>query len=90
MSKHKNFSRRALVCILTHTHLEGHRSVDLGNHPPSFVRARREQGCLWEYGGSQLVQMLRKAGAARVNRRLLRYYLIVRRLPNVFALACRS
>ena len=36
MSKHKNFSRRALVCILTHTHLEGHRSVDLGNHPPSF------------------------------------------------------
>ena len=38
MSKHKNFSRRALVCILTHTHLEGHRSVDLGNHPPSFVR----------------------------------------------------
>ena len=58
MSKHKNFSRRALVCILTHTHLEGHRSVDLGNHPPSFVRARREQGCLWEYGGSQLVQTL--------------------------------
>ena len=34
--------------------------------------------------------MLRKAGAARVNRRLLRYYLIVRRLPNVFTLACRS
>ena len=34
--------------------------------------------------------MLRKAGAARVNRRLRRYYLIVRRLPNVFALACRS
>ena len=49
MSKHKNFSRRALVCILTHTHLEGYRSVDLGSHPPSFVRARREQGCLWEY-----------------------------------------
>ena len=34
--------------------------------------------------------MLRKASAARVNRRLLRYYLIVRRLPNVFALVCRS
>ena len=34
--------------------------------------------------------MLRKARVARVNRRLLRYYLIVRRLPNVFALACRS
>ena len=35
-------------------------------------------------------QMLTKASAARVDRRLLRYYLIVRRLPNVFALACRS
>ena len=34
------------------------------------------------------VEMLRKAGAARVNRRLRRYYLIVRLLPNVFALAC--
>ena len=34
--------------------------------------------------------MLRMASVARVNRRLLRYYLIVRRLPNVFALACRS
>ena len=30
------------------------------------------------------------AGVARVDRRLLRYYLIVRLLPNVFALACRS
>ena len=34
--------------------------------------------------------MLRKASVARVNRRLRRYYLIVRLLPNVFALACRS
>ena len=34
--------------------------------------------------------MLRKAGVAHVDRRLLRYYLIVRRLPNVFTLACRS
>ena len=34
--------------------------------------------------------LLRKAGVARVNRRLRRYYLIVRLLPNVFALACRS
>ena len=32
--------------------------------------------------------MLRKASAARVNRKLRRYYLIVRLLPNVFALAC--
>ena len=34
--------------------------------------------------------LLRKASVAHVDRRLLRYYLIVRRLPNVFALACRS
>ena len=34
--------------------------------------------------------VLRKASAARINKRLLRYYLIVRLLPNVFALACRS
>ena len=32
--------------------------------------------------------LLRKACEARVNRRLRRYYLIVRLLPNVFALAC--
>ena len=32
--------------------------------------------------------MLRKASVARVNRRLRRYYLIVRLLPNVFVLAC--
>ena len=32
--------------------------------------------------------MLRKASVARVDRRLRRYYLIVRLLPNVFALAC--
>ena len=34
--------------------------------------------------------LLRKASAARVDRRLRRYYLIVRLLPNVFALACLS
>ena len=34
------------------------------------------------------VCMLRKASVARINRRLRRYYLIVRLLPNVFALAC--
>ena len=33
-------------------------------------------------------RVLRKASAARVNRRLRRYYLIVRLLPNVFVLAC--
>ena len=34
--------------------------------------------------------MLRMASAARANRRLRRYYLIVRLLPNVFVLACLS
>ena len=42
------------------------------------------------YGVGLFAVMLRKAGVAHVDRRLLRYYLIVRRLPNVFALACRS
>ena len=36
------------------------------------------------------MKLLRKASVARVNRRLRRYYLIVRLLPNVFALACLS
>ena len=39
---------------------------------------------------NRLLLLLRKAGVAHVDRRLLRYYLIVRRLPNVFTLACRS
>ena len=38
----------------------------------------------------QLDSMLRKASVARVDRRLRRYYLIVRLLPNVLALAYRS
>ena len=43
---------------------------------------------LWKRLSSiQLDIMLRKAGVARVDRRLRRYYLIVRLLPNVFALA---
>ena len=36
----------------------------------------------------QLDSMLRMASVARVDRRLRRYYLIVRLLPNVFVLAC--
>ena len=36
------------------------------------------------------ITMLRKASVARVDRRLRRYFLIVRLLPNVFALACLS
>ena len=51
-------------------------------HSPVPVRA-------WEFGLARRF-LLRKACAARVNRRLRRYYLIVRRLPNVFALVCRS
>ena len=39
-------------------------------------------------GGHFFALLLRKASEARVNRRLRRYYLIVRLLPNVFALAC--
>ena len=38
----------------------------------------------------QLDSMLRKENVARVDRRLRRYYLIIRLLPNVFALACLS
>ena len=36
------------------------------------------------------ITMLRKESVAGVDRRLRRYYLIVRLLPNVFALACLS
>ena len=35
-------------------------------------------------------QHVKKSSVARVNRRLRRYYLIVRLLPNVIALACLS
>ena len=52
-------------------------AVELGRNP---VRKHQIQP---EY-------VLRMASVARVDRRLRRYYLIVRLLPNVFALACRS
>ena len=42
------------------------------------------------YSEKQRGTVLRKASVARVDRRLRRYYLIVRLLPNVFALACLS
>ena len=44
-----------------------------------------------EVGGfspATISMMLRKASAARVDRRLRRYYLIVLLLPNIFTLAC--
>ena len=51
----------------------------------------RDRITMWKRLSSmQLDSMLRKASAARVNRRLRRYYLIIRLLPNVFALACLS
>ena len=47
---------------------------------------------LGAYGRGKLNEngklLLRKASKARVNRRLRRYYLVVLRLPNTFALAC--
>ena len=62
--------------------------VDNGIKSKIVVRGRVP---MWKRLGSiQLDNMLRKASAARVNRRLRRYYLIVRLLPNVFDLACRS
>ena len=46
---------------------------------------------MWKRLGSmQLDSMLRMVSVARVNRRLRRYYPIVRLLPKVFALAYRS
>ena len=39
---------------------------------------------------SRIGHHVKKGSVARVNRRLRRYYLIVRLLPNVFALACLS
>ena len=36
----------------------------------------------------EIGQHVKKGHVARVDRRLQRYYLIVRLLPNVFALAC--
>ena len=47
---------------------------------------QQQDGGIYGFGGT--VYVLRKASEARVDRRLRRYYLIVRLLPNVFALAC--
>ena len=54
------------------------------------VRKKTPHGVLVGLTVQSRGEMLRKAGVAHVDRRLRRYYLIVRRLPNVFALACRS
>ena len=52
---------------------------------------RRERGQRKiDFPCSATDHVLRKASVARVNRRLRRYYLIVRLLPNVFVLACLS
>ena len=59
-----------------------------------YIRARftTVYAYMSNYSGMyvELVYMLRKASVARVDRRLRRYYLIVRLLPYVFALACLS
>ena len=63
--------------------------VDNGTNRSSIIV--RDRITMWKRLSSmQLDSMLRKASVARVNRRLRRYYLIVRLLPNVFALACLS
>ena len=54
-------------------------AAELGRNPGSKHQIQPEYG-----------DVLRKASVARVNRRLRRYYLIVRLLPYVFALACLS
>ena len=64
--------------------------VDNGTNKKSRIVVRARVPMWKRLGSIQLDNMLRKASAARVNRRLRRYYLIVRLLPNVFALACRS
>ena len=56
-------------------------------HVDDIILAEESEACDFR-STSLLEKLLRKASAARVNRRLRRYYLIVRWLPNVFALAC--
>ena len=56
-------------------------------HVDDIILAGESEACDFQ-STSLLEKLLRKASAARVNRRLRRYYLIVRLLPNVFALAC--
>ena len=58
MPKRKNFSRRALSCTSTRTHLEGRRSVELMNLSFKSVHASRAQEFQGPYGGSQLVLKL--------------------------------
>ena len=64
--------------------------VDNGTNKSNIIV--RDRITMWKRLSSmQLNTMLRKdKRAARVDRRLRRYYLIVRLLPNVFALACLS
>ena len=63
--------------------------VDNGTNKSNIIV--RDRITMWKRLSSmQSDSMLRKDSVARVDRRLRRYYLIVRLLPNVFALACLS
>ena len=93
----KNLSEERGKCIndlvaagLTGLHGHGWRMVTVLPHAPNIVVSTPHCACGNPSSILGLDTMLRKASAARVNRRLRRYYLIVRLLPNVFALACRS
>ena len=63
--------------------------VDNGTNKNNIIV--RDRITMWKRLSSmQLDSMFKKESVAHVNRRLRRYYLIVRLLPNVFALACLS
>ena len=63
--------------------------VDNGTNKSNIIV--RDRITMWKRLSSmQLDSMLRKDKRGAVDRRLRRYYLIVRLLPNVFALACLS
>ena len=82
-TKAAQYSRRVARLVQTFD------MVDNGTNKSNIIV--RDRITMWKRLGSmQLDSMLRKASVARVNRRLRRYYLIVRLLPNVFALACLS
>ena len=65
---------------------------DLNQYVPitNLGELRLYAGCHFsrDFDAGTITILLRKAGVARVDRRLRRYYLIVRLLPNVFAPAC--
>ena len=61
--------------------------VDNGTNKSNIIV--RDRIIMWKRLSSMQLDSM-KGSVARVDRRLRRYYLIVRLLPNVFALACLS